>query len=623
MRTSKGRPDKDVRKYFDRRFEFKKDSWNLPASKDVYKENKFIIPDFQRLKDELNGVKAQLNEFDIAEWSNHTKHRDPSTSIISTIKLNFKAELVTQAWCKFYECLSEFSVISKNSIEQGMLNSVHICEAPGAFICALNHYIKTQIPEIEWDWLGTTLNPYYEGNPEMIPDDRLIRHTYKNWYFGSDLTGDITKYYNFQALVGLVKTKMKQVHLVTADGSIDCMCNPGDQERLVEYLHYCEVMIALHILETGGSLVIKIFTMFEESTICLMYLLNYCFEKVHIFKPCTSKSGNSELYVICLNYTPMSEAFMSALLVPYIEGKFKEKSMFSLDHISPSFLEQMNACASFFMDKQIRVINENIKYFRNVCYKQKRWITNLTSNVVDYFLNKYRIFPLSHEAKVVTGRKVHAMYHMAEFFLTKEEDITYCNNINIDKVNISSILDIQIGKYIVNLYHSKYHTTTNYSYNQNKTNKDLYNLIRPMLSNTCSIITFSDFDQFYGVSKFHRIFFFEIYHNFTHRKNMLIVGIPLLTSFLVGLVFLISLAFERMWFLNNVIVLETPQKSKINDIRKHLDVVYKTYEDIDKMPEIFTKDILHLIPFECIYNRRFIKLVSQYNECILKYRYNQ
>lgn len=96
MRTSKGRPDKDVRKYFDRRFEFKKDSWNLPASKDVYKENKFIIPDFQRLKDELNGVKAQLNEFDIAEWSNHTKHRDPSTSIISTIKLNFKAELVTQ-----------------------------------------------------------------------------------------------------------------------------------------------------------------------------------------------------------------------------------------------------------------------------------------------------------------------------------------------------------------------------------------------------------------------------------------------------------------------------------------------------------------------------------------------
>ncbi|KAI4459455.1 hypothetical protein MML48_6g00006350 [Holotrichia oblita] len=559
MRTSKGRPNKHVCKYFNRKFEFKKDtSWNLPASKDVYKESKFIIPEFQRLKDGLNEVKAQLNEFDIAEWSNHTKYRDPSTSIISAIKHTFKAELVTQAWCKFYECVSEFPIVSKNAIEQGQLNSVHICEAPGAFICALNHYIKTQIPEV-------------------------------------------------------------QVQLVTADGSIDCMCNPGDQERLVEYLHYCEAMIALHILETGGSLVIKIFTMFEESTICLMYLLNYCFEKVKIFKPCTSKSGNSELYVICLNYTPMSDTFMSALLVPYIEGKFKEKSMFSMDHISPSFLEQINACALFFMDKQIRVINENIKYFRNVCYEQKRWITNLTSNVVDYFLNKYRIFPLSNEDKIVTGSKVHAMYHMAEFFLTKEES-AYCTKINIDEVDISSILDVQIGKYVVNLYHSKYHTTTNYSYNQNKINKDLYNVVRSMLSNRSSIIAFSDFDQFYGVSKFHRIFFLEIYQNFTHQKNMLIVGVPLLTNFLVGLVFLISLAFKHMWFLNNMIVLETPQKSKVSDVRKHLDVIYKMYEDIDKMPEIFTKDILHLIPFECIYNKKIIKLISQYNECTLKYR---
>ncbi|GJQ72598.1 hypothetical protein Trydic_g1263 [Trypoxylus dichotomus] len=242
-------------------------------------------------------VKAQLNDFDLVEWSNHTKCRDPSTSIISIIKCTYKAELVTQAWCKFYECLFEFPIIYRQIIDEAHLNSVHLCEAPGAFICALNHFLKSQIPEIEWNWLGTTLNPYYEGNSEMIPDDRFIRHTYKNWYFGSDLTGDITKFYNSEALVNLVKSKMK-VQLVTADGSIDCMGNPGDQERLVEYLHYCEAMTALQILDAGGSLVMKIFTMFEESTICLMYLLNCCFERVCVFKPCTSKSGNSELYPV-------------------------------------------------------------------------------------------------------------------------------------------------------------------------------------------------------------------------------------------------------------------------------------------------------------------------------------
>ncbi|KRT79491.1 hypothetical protein AMK59_6577 [Oryctes borbonicus] len=619
MRSNKTRQNRSISKYFNRKFEFERDSsWNLPSSNNVYKENKFIIPDLQKQKDELNTVKAQLNDFDLEEWSNHTKSRDPSRSIINNIKYTYKAELVTQAWCKFYECVSEFPVISTKVIDQRMLNSVHLCEAPGAFICALNHFLQTQITKIEWNWIGSTLNPYYEGNSEMIPDDRFIRHTSKNWYFGLDLTGDITKFYNSEALVDLVKAKMK-VQLVTADGSINCMENPGDQERLVEYLHYCEAMTALQILETGGSLVIKIFTIFEESTICLMYLLNCCFEKVYVFKPCTSKSGNSELYVICLNYMPISDSLMSALLTPYIEGKL-EKSMFSLNHISYSFLDQIHKCARFFMDKQIQVINENIKYFRNMDYEQKKLIADLTNNVVNCFFKKYKILTLSNEFKIVTDNKVHILYHIAEYFLTKENDYVPCNKINIEDVDIPSILDIQIGKYIVNLYHSKYHTVTNFSYNQNKKSGALYNLSESLLCNTNNIISFTNFDQFYGVSKFHRKFFLEILCNFTHEKNLIIVGVPLLTNFLVGLVFLISLAFKRMWFWNNAVILEKPQHSKVEDVRKHLEVINKIYHDIDNTNDVFTKDILHVVPFDCVYNKRIIRLVSNYNDCVLKYK---
>lgn len=40
---------------------------------------------------------------------------------------------------------------------------------------------------------------------------------------------------------------------MTADGSIDCMSNPGEQELTVEHLHYCETMTALSALNIGET----------------------------------------------------------------------------------------------------------------------------------------------------------------------------------------------------------------------------------------------------------------------------------------------------------------------------------------------------------------------------------
>lgn len=39
----------------------------------------------------------------------------------------------------------------------------------------------------------------------MISDDRLLIHTPSHWYFGSDFTGDITKYYNHLDIVDKIK----------------------------------------------------------------------------------------------------------------------------------------------------------------------------------------------------------------------------------------------------------------------------------------------------------------------------------------------------------------------------------------------------------------------------------
>ena len=89
--------------------------------------------------------------------------------------------------------------------------TVHVCEAPGAFICATNFYHQLYWEEKQrsarpqqrsWEWTGLSLNPYYEGNDQeaMVDDDRLIIETLDRWYFGEDNSGNILDTKNIQGL---------------------------------------------------------------------------------------------------------------------------------------------------------------------------------------------------------------------------------------------------------------------------------------------------------------------------------------------------------------------------------------------------------------------------------------
>jgi cap2 methyltransferase len=72
-----------------------------------------------------------------------------------------------------------------------------------------------------------------------------------------------------------------RVFQVTADGSVDCANEPADQEAKVAPLHYWEVITGLTLLAPGGCLVVKMFTMFDGTSVSLMYLLCCLFEQVH------------------------------------------------------------------------------------------------------------------------------------------------------------------------------------------------------------------------------------------------------------------------------------------------------------------------------------------------------
>jgi cap2 methyltransferase len=68
--------------------------------------------------------------------------------------------------------------------------SLHLCEAPGAFVSALNHFIALERHHLEWQWHATTLNPYCESNDPRwtVGDDRLIFYTQGGCHFVSIIT---------------------------------------------------------------------------------------------------------------------------------------------------------------------------------------------------------------------------------------------------------------------------------------------------------------------------------------------------------------------------------------------------------------------------------------------------
>ncbi|TRY87666.1 hypothetical protein DNTS_013614 [Danionella cerebrum] len=402
--------------------------WTLPDPNEVLCDPHVSHPHLESLKHSLNEVKNQLSDKDLSIWHKHTSFTNRAGTVTAHLRSTTNAELCTQAWAKFYEILGTFQLLPDSALTSGELNSIHLCEAPGAFIAALNHFLKTNVLHCDWNWVANTLNPYYEANgrSSTISDDRLIVHTLPWWFFGSDNTGDIMLQKHLLELPRFV-SNMRSVDLVTADGSFDCQGDPGEQERLVAPLQYCEAICALLLLGAGGSFVLKMFTLFEHSSVCLLYLLACCFRSVKVFKPGTSKSGNSELYIVCLDYQAKEQIrpLLSKLIRSYGPDMTFTTSLFPHRCIPDTFLRQHEEICTFFHASQVNTIQENLKLFECMNSRQRQRLERLRELAGEFYTKRFRVQYLHRKSWVCRGgvarwAKVCERKQMGSFIKRKE-----------------------------------------------------------------------------------------------------------------------------------------------------------------------------------------------------------
>ena len=257
-----------------------------------------VRPGFVDLKKKLNSEKKSIEK--VGEkyyYLASSSLRDHALLLgrDSLLKKYTKTK-ITNAWLKFYETIlfldTTFAILPFFGCR-----SLHVAEAPGNFVCALNHYINTKKPEgYIWDWRANTYEDA-KGDMGYLSDDLgLIKKYRSKWLLGPSGTGDITVKENILSF--------GKYHLVTSDVKVVSEKNPNydEEENMNAAVHLGHILVALESLAVGGTAILKHFTLFESFSHDLITIFASCFEQCFVYKPETSKAGNSEVYLVGIRF---------------------------------------------------------------------------------------------------------------------------------------------------------------------------------------------------------------------------------------------------------------------------------------------------------------------------------
>ena len=198
-----------------------------------------------------------------------------------------------RAGVKLGNCDSIFNLtqlITGSQIEQARNGRFVYCDiagAPGAW----TQYVQFRRPESFT--YGISLNdPTQPWKTNLFDTQRFQA------YYGPDNTGDLFKHaVNFGMYVK--GNEALGVDMAGADGGFSV-----EDERYQEIKHtrliLSECIAAILSLKVGGTFILKMFSTLTKFSADLIYLLSWCFDTVYLFKPMSSRKGNSEKYFIGL-----------------------------------------------------------------------------------------------------------------------------------------------------------------------------------------------------------------------------------------------------------------------------------------------------------------------------------
>ena len=336
----------------------------------------------------LNAAKKLLDPIPKAQFLAINQLLDLYRNLRSTMQKKYHMFDATNASLKMYELLMRLNLVDCNKLADNQLNSFSNAELPGAFIIAINYYMKTKCSGKGFNWLASSYLPEAAaktGNVTILEDKfKLYAMNRDRWLMGprpnalpeglEDITGDVTDP-NTVITLGLgVKTRFTNTTgalLYTSDAGIDVTGDYAGQEENTSAINYGQIISGLLALAPGGNFVTKQYTFFTPFSRSLIALVAGFFEETYITKPVTSRPGNSEIYLVGKGFkgissemtealTERSELFKTLGTNPTLLGSL----------VTPEILAEVDSvlytmAEEFFMNIQIKFIEEYIEVYQN------------------------------------------------------------------------------------------------------------------------------------------------------------------------------------------------------------------------------------------------------------------
>lgn len=270
---------------------------NLDECKIHHMPDDWMLDGIPQEDERLKECKSRIDEpytKNPERWEELTILLEPSRAIRDTMRTRFDPQNVTNAWLKLVEMFAEFGIATDGKPVKMFDNA----SAPGAFIMAAHYWTKCVYP-CKFDWMAST---WSADAYVALGDTYGLKKTFPKQFttHGTDFNGDTmdVKYLRFmeEKYTGAFTLYTSDLGMRIPDGKYNA------QEAVNARGNLGQIIMGLLTLAKGGILITKQFSHMSSFNISIMAILTSVFEKLYIAKPLTSKSDNSEEYIVGLGY---------------------------------------------------------------------------------------------------------------------------------------------------------------------------------------------------------------------------------------------------------------------------------------------------------------------------------